>query len=83
MKLESAVFTFTMPNNENGWIYSAHWYPSGSDYYNTTAKLNRKFEVAIFRGGGYKTSYYTDHRICEKNSKEFIERYLQSLKQII
>lgn len=69
MKLESAIFQFALPDNE---IYSAHWSP------NTTAPdMKRKFEVSIFYGGGYKVSYYTDNRICEKNSKEFIESYLK------
>ena len=70
MKLTTAVFTFTINNTDT---YSAHW------YINTTAiDLNRKYEVAIFYGGGYLVSYYTDHRICEKNSREFIEKYLST-----
>lgn len=78
MKLDNANFQFMVPGNT---IYSAHWYPNGSDSFSPQIEQDkqRKFEVAIWRGGGYRVSYYTDHRICEKNSKEFVELYLKSL----
>lgn len=77
LKMDKAVFEFIAPDNR---VYSAHWYPKGSDNYSgyyDDSKTKRRFEVTIWRGGGYKISYYTDHRICEKNSLEFINRYLK------
>lgn len=71
MRLTKATFEFEMPNNK---VYSAHW------SINTGSYSNLKYEVSIFRGGGYKLSYYTDNRICEKNSKEFIDAYLKTLQ---
>ena len=71
MEFNNAKFEFIMPDNM---LYSAHWYIN-----KTAPDLKRKFEVSIFSGGGYKVSFYTDHRICEKNSKEFINKFLKSL----
>ncbi len=75
MKLSKIVFEVEI----EGKLFSAHWYPNGSDGFQGYAELDkkRKFEVSIFRGGGYKVSYYTDHRPCEKNAKEFISQYLK------
>lgn len=70
MKLGKAVFEFVLPDDK---VYSAHWYHN-----DTAPDTKRKYEVSIFRGGGYKVSFFTDHRICEKNSKEFIQQYLKS-----
>lgn len=77
MRLNYAKFEFIMPDNR---VYSAWWYKNGITH--DSPEPNRKYEVAIYRGGGYKVSYYTDHRICEKNSKEFINIYLKSLDPV-
>lgn len=71
MKLEKVVFEFVMRDKRT---YSAHWCPN-----TTAADLDQKYEVEIYRGGGFKISYYSNRRICEKNSKEYIEEYLNSL----
>lgn len=78
MKLSKVVFEF---QEENHYL-SAVWYPKGSDGYSGYAALDgevgRKYEVSIFRGGGYKCSYYTDHAANKSNSIEFINKYLQN-----
>jgi hypothetical protein len=72
LKFSEAIFEFNIPHpdNENA-LFSAHWFTNKSSY-----EPKRKYEVDIFSGGTYKVSYYTDHRICEKNSIEFIKKYL-------
>lgn len=69
-KFHSSMFQFELNDKT---LYSAHWTP------NTTAPdLKRKYEVAIYRGGGYKISFYTDHQMNKTNSLEYIEKYLKS-----
>jgi hypothetical protein len=66
-QLLTAAFDFEMPDNS---IYSARWFPHSS------AEQKGTFEVAIYKDSGYRVSFYTDHRICEKNSMEFLQKYL-------
>lgn len=81
IKVERMVFEFLLPDGRT--LYSAVWFPKGSDGYSGYAakenEINRRFKVNIMRGGGsYRATYYTDHNANASNSKEFVEQYLKT-----
>lgn len=77
--LNMVSFEFETPENKR--LYTLKWFPVASEYYSAsghTEKWKPKFEVAIYRGGGYKCSVYTQHRASITESKTILEKFLNS-----
>lgn len=80
MKLITVEYNYEIGNIQ----YCVKWRPKESELYSDSAanenEKGRKYEVSIFRGGGYKVSFYTDYNCNISNSKDFLNRYLESIK---